>query len=635
MSVSLEVEIAGVTYYVYRSMTKAEVRAEGKELLSFGQTPSTKFIEEKLGISSKVLIDLLCSEQGESQSLLKMGAAGLQKKLEQVADIELIDSVLDLIRSDISNLDGYLQGLKVENNLEVHEKELSEVRKKIQEVSSKLNKASYTLEIESNGKEELSNKISKLERDIDSVNNLRNREEELIKEVTEVVGKIRSLESSSEVVEVPESIIEAKKKELNLLSQEVKRIEKDNALYTSTHNKFFRAKEELKELREIRLRADEILPFYQELKALEEDLEKSKKEVYLKKEALSLSICSLCSRPLEGVNRESLEKALADEERLLQDIKMEKGEVEEVMYGLLAEAEITRDKMIHVSNNYQLKEEEVNKLDIELSNLPDLVIVPLEELKKVEEEVYSLIEKRNNYLMYQQEKNQLDESFKKIKDELSKVVSKLNKFPEGLEESLSDCLTLRTQQDESIKSISNKIEQLRKEHIELLTNETTLKKFIEKERKNKHIWEKTNKKLNRTKELRKYLSDNRSRFLSESWSKLIDYASHLLSITTDGRLTNLSRKEKGIFFVEEHGREIPVSELSGANKSMITICLRTSLSKCFYGECGFTLMDEITADCSDKTSASIAGLLKSVRLQTIMVTHKEGDAINADNIITL
>jgi energy-coupling factor transporter ATP-binding protein EcfA2 len=55
----------------------------------------------------------------------------------------------------------------------------------------------------------------------------------------------------------------------------------------------------------------------------------------------------------------------------------------------------------------------------------------------------------------------------------------------------------------------------------------------------------------------------------------------------------------------------------------------------FYGTGGFTLLDEVTADCSEYNAARVAGMLKGLQTQVIMVTHRQSDAMNANNSIFL
>jgi DNA repair exonuclease SbcCD ATPase subunit len=136
-------------------------------------------------------------------------------------------------------------------------------------------------------------------------------------------------------------------------------------------------------------------------------------------------------------------------------------------------------------------------------------------------------------------------------------------------------------------------------------------------------------------ELQKYLRTNRAAFMEDSWSSLTNYASHLISFVTDGFIHGLNRSDAGDFFIVEGGQLAPVEELSGARKSIVGLCLRLSLAHLFYGTGGFTLLDEVTADCSENNAARVAGMLRGLQTQVIMVTHRDSDAVNANHSIFL
>ena len=136
-------------------------------------------------------------------------------------------------------------------------------------------------------------------------------------------------------------------------------------------------------------------------------------------------------------------------------------------------------------------------------------------------------------------------------------------------------------------------------------------------------------------ELQKYLRRNRAKFMEDTWESLTHYASHLLDSVTEGLIHSLSRSDAGDFYVIEGGQSAPVEELSGARKSIVGLCLRLSLTHLFYGTKGFTLLDEVTADCSEYNAARVAGMLKGLQSQVIMVTHRQSDAMNANHSIYL
>jgi DNA repair exonuclease SbcCD ATPase subunit len=138
-----------------------------------------------------------------------------------------------------------------------------------------------------------------------------------------------------------------------------------------------------------------------------------------------------------------------------------------------------------------------------------------------------------------------------------------------------------------------------------------------------------------TESLQKFLRKNRAAFAGDIWEDLLAYASSLVSSTTEGRLSGLSRSTRGEFTVEEWDKTIPVTEASGAQKSIIGLAVRAAMAKTFYGKGLFLLLDEVSSDASDVNAAAIAGMLKGLDMQVISVTHRQGEASNAGTIINL
>ena len=136
-------------------------------------------------------------------------------------------------------------------------------------------------------------------------------------------------------------------------------------------------------------------------------------------------------------------------------------------------------------------------------------------------------------------------------------------------------------------------------------------------------------------QLQKYLRANRTRLASDLWDGLLNYASALTSSATGGVLSGLSRTPSGDFTVVEDGRTVPVTESSGAQRSIMGLALRVALTKVFYGNGLFLMLDEATADASDETAAAVAGMLRSLDMQVVSVSHRTGDVVNAGEIIEL
>ncbi|MFN5746602.1 MAG: AAA family ATPase, partial [Methylococcaceae bacterium] len=110
VSLRLKVPVHGEVR-IERTLKGAKIFSADGTLIANGTTPTIKLIEEAYGMSSADLQLLMYSRQGESQALLAMGAAALQRTVERLAKTGLVDKVLDLISRDLSRLEGELAGM--------------------------------------------------------------------------------------------------------------------------------------------------------------------------------------------------------------------------------------------------------------------------------------------------------------------------------------------------------------------------------------------------------------------------------------------------------------------------------------------------------------------------------------------
>jgi hypothetical protein len=137
------------------------------------------------------------------------------------------------------------------------------------------------------------------------------------------------------------------------------------------------------------------------------------------------------------------------------------------------------------------------------------------------------------------------------------------------------------------------------------------------------------------KDLQKYLRDNRSRMMSETWEAITALTSGYTADITEGLINNLTRDESGDFYVQEGNFNIPVAELSGAREGIVGLSLRIALGRAFFGGNSFILLDEVDAAATDYNSAAIAATLSGLDTQVLMVSHRQGVSDSAANVIVL
>lgn len=146
------------------------------------------------------------------------------------------------------------------------------------------------------------------------------------------------------------------------------------------------------------------------------------------------------------------------------------------------------------------------------------------------------------------------------------------------------------------------------------------------------------KRLELVKRLRKYLTDNRDRFLTEIWNQILSFASDFVSSATRGEISRLTRTPEGGFSFVENGHETPIEVASGMQEAILGVALKLSLGAALGGSSGLggvMLFDEVTSAGSDENALLVTGLLAGVGQQVVMVSHREADAAVAASVILL
>ncbi len=114
------------------------------------------------------------------------------------------------------------------------------------------------------------------------------------------------------------------------------------------------------------------------------------------------------------------------------------------------------------------------------------------------------------------------------------------------------------------------------------------------------------------------------------WSIVLAGVSHHFS-DVRGESSSITRSDKA-FRCNGH----PAAGLSGSAQDMLGLSMRIALTKTFIPGCGFLLLDEPAAACSDYRETAMLGMLATLGFdQIIMVTHSTLADAFADNIVTI
>ena len=641
MSVRLIETLPGLgEVIVERSLNKAQVTTPEGAFLATGQGPVTKFFEDRLGMPFRVFKTLLYAEQGKVQDLLVLGPTGLQKHLETIANIDTVDKILKLLGEDIKSSEGELRGIgevgdipSLQQEHAVAERELETRKRDLELYTSKLSDLTVELDTAKAAYDRgLSATLtsSKLRGEIAAIADAIESSSEHLRKVR---GVNRNPVDSSEVVALEAKLSEtisdfqnkdAALKQFRAASEKYKR---DSGFVESKKNyagmllRYEQLKTDANIKKDLLLAANN--------KAAEAAL------------AVKNATCPTCKRPFEQADMGQLElarqAALKDAETATEAHRLATAETDKysVSVGVQSWDKVKSDHLLAE----RIKEElspPVLGFNWESEEDAELAIqAASDQMATVRKELNQLAQELDSYKHWLNEIAYLE---REIEGKQARV--------DALQTQYAGC---KAPSDDELRAAKSTVDRLNGE-LDLLAKQrseikesvsqlgfqlTALAGKISAETDKKSRVERLTEINSKRLDLQKYLRDNRSAFTNDSWLALTTYVSHLLSSVTDGFLADLRREANGEFYVSEAGRPIPVEEVSGARKTIVGLCLRLGLAHLFYGQEGVVLLDEVTADCSETNSARVAGMLRGLKSQVIMVTHRQADALNAHNTIAL
>lgn len=136
--------------------------------------------------------------------------------------------------------------------------------------------------------------------------------------------------------------------------------------------------------------------------------------------------------------------------------------------------------------------------------------------------------------------------------------------------------------------------------------------------------------------LQVYVKSNRDRFMSEMWDGVLAQASQFASDCTDGDIRSISRIDEEFFFDEGLAEVLPVKgSASGAQRTFMGIGVQLALSMMMNTGFNTLLLDEPAAALRDERSVALVAALKASGQQVIIISHSMADAALADNTIEI
>lgn len=636
MEVELHATIAGKSLIILRSFEKSVIYHDNA-LQASGQSPCTKFIEQELGLDAKTFKHLLYASQGETQALLKMGASDLQRKIESITKLDEIDKILGFISEDLSTVNGKLAALPEPSDLGAIVSKKDELEKAVDWKRNLIKqREQMTLEL----RQQVDARAAVLARMTANVQ-LARQAKTAYDTLSSALGKV-----NQELNELPVPINSSKVLELQLEGMQSYLAKQEKVLRQSTTNfeKLELLRNELAKARKVQLDFQVLAPRYDERL----ELYKAKADAYsymlrvgdkLDELEKVKTECPTCNRPFESQEHlashvEQLSKAKGEfskADAIYRKLNSELNEFDKTTGGRFLgnkEAEKARlDKaMKEAQENFYSAKEMLEILSPE--EQADLKA----RVEETQNKAYETKKELESTRKLEAQRNALISQIRRLNDELSHVeLIACDWTDEDLENAEGELKFLnekfRTNNEDlldaryGLKEAESTLK-LAQEQFERVRAEQARREAIEKEQAER-------------KELQKYLRDNRTRMLSETWDSITSLTSGYTSDITEGLITNLIRDESGEFYVQEGEHIVPVAELSGAREAIVGLSLRIALGRSFFGDSSFILLDEVDSAATDDTSLAIASVLSNLDTQVLMVSHRQGVNSCAANVIVL
>lgn len=638
MSVYMAIQVGGKNLEIIRDLNSAVVTdAETQQVLASGQIPATRYLEDELGMDMKTLKTLLCAEQGDAQGLLKMGASGLQARVEAVSNVEIIDKVLRHLTAANSAYTAELNGIgELADLTEVHNRFL-DVHAHISDTTISMQKSSEMLKSQAEERADLVSRLRMLTAEVQEAKDTDSKLSALQTRLFEKLNDQAVLAPTGTDVQLDELAIEISRlreelaqglqinREIDYYEQELGQAERDLSRATQAHADLLSKKDLVQRVLALNT---EIL----DLKVAKQDVEV---ELFRLGLELETGICAGCKRSFDDFDPEPLRKKIA--ELQLRVIELE-GDMstKSVEFSQLTAQGVTASFALGYQSTLETIANALNAASqkyrvFKTSIHPGTRVDTFALQTRITELVSQHTEMNRNLIQLRK----LDTEISTIQDQIEQL--------EATPAASADIQELQIQLGITQEAVNNLNESIHLLQVDIEKAQVSIPALEREKGMLEQIIADTEAKAKRAEQLRieqdnvqqlsKFLRENRDKLLQESWDGLIQYTSQLLESTTEGLMQGLRRDSRGDFYLEEAGKDVPVDELSGARKSIVGICLRLGLSNVFFGPQGFTLLDEPTADCTDANAALVAGLLRSLPQQVIMVSHRLGDAANADNVI--
>ena len=628
-------------YTLIRTPTSANLVATNGGTIASGGTAVNEWVASRFTDIKKALL-LSFSEQGDSQALLALGANKINSLIEELSGADYVDQLakragdkatqaqarLDAIGDFITSPDEVEEALaaatadaaRATAELEKIDRDRLGTKAKIDQLQAEVRSMEEANERARANNEKRQRLRSRLEVHTSNRDTLYSRlsgreliELDVLKEKLVTVGN--RISASAELTKKFEDLrgkrgmaqrwLENNENKYNLeidhkgeFEEKSKKLEIENNKLVGLQAKALQAKNSLSDL----------------------------------KDNLRNSVCSTCKRPFDEAHRKELEaklpaceEALEDASKKVQQQQAKAAGLSKELTELLKETppegwaeEIEKTKRIVESTT-----EELDGMDS-----PESMDTLRKEERKIMEEIAQGKVNNQRIKEMKEELEEFDETIAEVEEQLSTLSEMVMADSAAVQ---SDLRTLQSSYLESAESRSQAASKLS----EFNSQTKQLNRQLVECRE---LWQKRlDAEATKTRYALfcKWLRDNKAAFLAETWAGVLAIVTEFTAQATAGAISEVGRDQDGDFWFREGEQVMPISAASGGQKSIVGTALRCALPSLLPAGLGFIALDEPSADLDTTHSAALAGALRAIERQVILITHREGEEYLSDSVVVL
>lgn len=672
--VQLLLELGGVEYRIRRSKSGASLH-RGETLIANQQTNVNNELGKLLGMPPSRWLELRFIQQKEASAMFEAGAAKLNTLVEELSGVRtislVIDKLTDRIRTTTARADVLRERLvdaeemgaltkqiaEVEASIAADHKQLAELVEALEagtirmdELTPQLADArhAYTQSRDwrrdwLNAKATYDEALAKLENTPQPVADAAALQAELVEneanyaDCSEWVSTYKSLRRD---VQRAEAALEERSKAVSAALKQA-----SGLLHpVGTSEEFLENK-----MAELEAKLDDHKAKHSTLAT---QLRQHLSDAAQLEKALESGICSACNRPLDEVDAHSREEQQAQLEALRAEAdvvgqKMEK--LDAVIAGIRADIREERKQaencraatatLQHRTEAEQEATQVVSLCEKKLAAHRDMIDLDPEEFERQVDELGNSLTGTRQAL---REAERMSVTYELAQQAAIHANARLEGTTEISEEAVAELA-------QAAETLESELGQLRSAQAERTGARTQLAKSLEIQASQKEMLEQKLQAAHTTNEeadtafqllrslegLRKYLRDNRSRYLQAAWDTMLGRASLFASTVTDGHISALSRTEAGEFEFTEQGETAVVADASGAQAAILGMAVQTALAEVLPTSLDLLLADEPAADMDADHSGAAMMALSTLAKQAVVISHHRMDESLCAGVIEL